>query len=201
MVAQFDPNQIGNFKSKFDGGTRPNRFVISGSTPSGKVDSLMIKAGSMPAQSVGIMQMPFRGRVAKLPGDRVYADWTFTIVDTITNTGPEAAGDSHRKMFRDWQSLFNAHKENVMNKKVLEQMKLPAADGGVFQEWTVTQLDMMGKEIPDRTIALVNCWPIQVGEIALSYDTADQFTEYNVTLAYDYIKLKANSNNTGRGKP
>tara|TARA_R110000824_G_scaffold84914_3_gene211420 strand:+ start:430 stop:984 length:555 start_codon:yes stop_codon:yes gene_type:complete len=179
------PNQIGNFKSKFDGGTRPNRFVITGSTPDGDVDSLLIKSGSMPAQSVGIIQMPFRGRVAKIPGDRVYADWTFTVVDTKT--------PNHRKMLRDWHTTFNSHKENVMDEKVLQEMKTPTTTDGVFREWTVTQLDMTGKEIPNRTIALVNCWPVTIGAIELSYDVADTVTEYSVTLAYDYIKLKASA--------
>ena len=184
-MAEFDPNQIGNFKQKFDGGTRPNRFVISGATPDGSINSLLIKAGSMPSQSIGIIQMPFRGRVAKLPGDRVYADWTFTVVDTKT--------PDHRKMLRNWHTAFNSHKENTMDKKVVSEMQQGTTPDGFFREWTVTQLDMTGKEIPNRTISLVNCWPIEIGAIELSYDTADTLTEYSVTLAYDYIKLKATS--------
>ena len=45
------------------------------------VESLLVKAGSVPVQTLGILQVPFRGRVGKLPGDRVYAEWTFTVID------------------------------------------------------------------------------------------------------------------------
>ena len=185
------PNQIGNFKSKFDGGTRPNRFVISGSTPEGDIDSLMIKSGSMPAQSVGIIQMPFRGRVAKLPGDRIYSEWTFTVID-------DAEGATRSK-FRKWHAAFNKHKANTMDPKIIDQMKGQQAGDGektFFQEWTVTQLDMTGLEIPNRTIALINCWPVEVGAIELSYDVADTVTEFSITLAYDYIKLKEKTGTT-----
>ena len=184
MVAH--SNQIGDFKAKFDGGTRPNRFVIDGTigpTTSGSqstsgpkdVESVLVKAGSMPVQSVGILQIPYRGRIAKLPGDRVYAEWTFTMIDDVT--------ENYRRAFEGWHASFNPHLENVVDSLEI----LNGTDENYYPQWNVTQLDMAGNEV--RKITLVNCWPVEVGAIDLSYDTADTLTEYSVTLAYDYLIL------------
>jgi len=179
-------NQIGDFKAKFNGGTRPNRFVITGTMggalqEKGDVEPVLVKAGSMPVQTLGILQIPFRGRVAKLPGDRVYAEWTFTMIDDIG--GEEKEGGLRRK-FEEWHAKFNKHEENIVDKP-----ETLSGTGDDYGEWTVVQLDMTGKEIPNRKIKLINCWPVEVGGIELSYDTADTLTEYSITLAYDYLIL------------
>ena len=184
-MAETHPNEIATFKNAFDGGTRPNRFVISGTIgqPVGDaVESLLVKAGQVPAQTLGVLQIPFRGRVAKLPGDRAYAEWTFTMVDT---TGAES-GRNFRREFESWHESFNKHRENVVE----GQNVLNGTNEDFYTQWTVQQLDMTGTVIPDRTITLINCWPVEVGAIDLSYDAADTITEYTVTLAYDYLELK-----------
>jgi len=167
---------ISEFKNNFDGGTRPNRFVVSGDLGSrGSLpNNFMVKAASMPAQTLGIIPLPFRGRIAKVPGDRAYAEWTITVLDETTY--------NMRRIFEAWHEEFNWHKENVVaNKDILSGV------GAEFTRWTVTQIDMFGTEL--RHIQLHNCWPVEVGAIDLSYDTADTLTEYSVTLAYDYITL------------
>jgi len=184
-MAENHPNEIATFKNAFDGGTRPNRFVISGTIgdPVGdSVESLLVKAGQVPAQTLGVLQIPFRGRVAKLPGDRAYAEWTFTMVDT---TGAES-GRNFRREFESWHESFNKHRENIVE----GQGVLNGTNEDFYTQWTVQQLDMTGTVIPDRTITLINCWPVEVGAIDLSYDAADTITEYTVTLAYDYLELK-----------
>jgi len=101
-------NAISTFKSAFDGGTRPNRFIVTGDIGSqGSLPNpLLVKAASMPVQTLGVMQVPFRGRVAKLPGDRAYAEWTITLLD-------EAKSSNARQKFEAWHEKFNTHKENI----------------------------------------------------------------------------------------
>ena len=171
---------ISEFKNNFDGGTRPNRFVVSGSlgTDGDIPNHFMVKAASMPAQTLGIIPVPFRGRIAKVPGDRAYAEWTMTVLDEVTH-------DIRRK-FEVWHEKFNAHRDNVV-----ADPAVLSGTGPELTRWTVTQIDMFGSEI--RQIALHNCWPVEVGAIDLSYDTSDTLTEYAVTLAYDYITLETGS--------
>ena len=167
-----NPMAISTFKADFDGGTRPNRFKVQ--LPTGRVtgtnNHILVKAASIPAETVGILQVPFRGRVAKLPGDRSYAEWTFTVLDDTTK--------NIRADIVKWHRLFNDHETNIVSKGVL---------GGIaeLEEITVTQLDMQGGE--HTTVTLKQCWPVEVGAIDLSYDKADTLTEFSVTIAYDYI--------------
>ena len=181
-------NAISTFKAAFDGGTRPNRFIVTGDIGSqGPLPNpLLVKATSMPVQTLGVMPVPFRGRVAKLPGDRAYAEWTITLLD-------EARESNARQKFEAWHEKFNTHKENITEQSVISGL------GDEYTTWTVTQLDMQGNELTGRTIRLFNCWPVEVGAIDLTYDSADSLTEYTVTLAYDYIERATNTGNAAGG--
>lgn len=171
---------VDNFKKNFDGGTRPNRFVVTGeiggegsSTP---VNNLYVKAASMPSSTMGIIQVPFRGRVIKLPGDRAYPEWTFTMLDETT--------DDFRNKFEKWNEAFNSHADNISGS---DPGGLDLEDENLFTQWNVSQLDMQGDVI--RTTTLHNCWPVEVGAVDLTYDSADLLTEYSMTLAYDYLDV------------
>lgn len=171
---------VGGFKAAFkDGGTRPNRFIIDGEIGAGggAVNSVMVKAGSMPPSTLGIIQVPFRGRVVKIPGDRAYPEWTFTILDSF------AAGNDFRRKFEKWNEAFNTHVDNVTT--------LDLSDENMFTQWTVRQLDLNGE--PKRVVSLHNCWPIEVAALDLTYDSADTLVEYTITLAYDWITLDPNT--------
>ena len=175
---------VAEFKNNFDGGSRSNRFIISGAIPKvgaakkkNDINSIVVKAGSMPAVTLGILRVPFRGRVVKIPGDRTYEEWTFTVMDGFDGTS------EHRNGFVGWNSEFNLHEQNV-----------PGSFGSgmgvdlnsdLFQTWTVRQLGLDGES--RRQIDLHKCWPVVVSEIALSYDNADTISEYTVTMAYDWI--------------
>ena len=174
-MAQHDMD-IATFKAAFDGGTRPNRFTIT--LPKGMTDDkkkIMVKAASIPAETIGILQVPFRGRVAKLPGDRAYAEWTCTIIDDTTK--------NLRSQLVNWHRLFNNHETNIVSKDVLGGGN--GEEGGELSEITVTQLDMQGN--PHTSVTLEQVWPVDVGAIDLSYDKADTLVEFAVTFAYDYI--------------
>jgi len=175
---------VDNFRSNFDGGSRPNRYQVSGKIGSfGEVkastNGLLCRATSMPSATVGIMRVPFRGRVVKIPGDRTYEEWTCTFYDSMKD--PHELHDK----FWAWNNVFNVHETNVPGSGF-------AADSGVnlnseMEYWTVAQLGMDGN--PKRKTRLVNCWPTVVSEIALTYDAADTIAEFSVTFAYDYLEL------------
>ena len=38
----------------------------------------------------------------------------------------------------------------------------------------------------DTTVDIFNCFPTEVGTIEFNYETVDTFTEFTVTLQYDY---------------
>ena len=71
---------------------RPNLFEIS-------VDGMDIeavaKAGSLPAATVGVVEVPYQNRKIKVPGDRTFADWTVTIINDESY--------AIRQLFLEWQ--------------------------------------------------------------------------------------------------
>ena len=182
-------NNINDFKAQIDGKMRPNRYLVGGNIGNfGAVSGIMVKAAQYPASSLGIIQLPYRGRIAKIPGDRVYPEWTFSIYDSKPLAGPLA---DTRRAFEQWNEVFNDHTTNVGLPEAL------AATSGNFQDWTVTLLDTAGANV--RTIRLKNCWPVEIGAIDLTYDAADTLTEYTVTLAFDYIETGASPVSAGSG--
>ena len=172
------------FKSNFDGGSRSNRFAVTGNlggAAGGPINNIVVKAASMPAVTVGILRVPFRGRVVKIPGDRTYEEWTFTVMDGFDGKS------NFRDGFIDWNAEFNLHEDNVPGGNFSNGaggVQLDAA--GLFTTFNVHQLGMNGSVI--RSVNLFKCWPTLVSEISLSYDNADTISEYTVTLAYDYLE-------------
>tara|TARA_R100000406_G_scaffold79557_1_gene60654 strand:+ start:547 stop:1149 length:603 start_codon:yes stop_codon:yes gene_type:complete len=188
---------LDNFRSVFRGGTRQNRFRVTGDLrgPGGENgdvsmtdlvganSNLLVKAAQFPAATLGIIPVPFRGRIAKVVGDRQYMEWPIVVYDTTD--------DVYRK-FQAWSEEANRHKENNQGDW--------NDDKEVLTNWTIEHLSSKGGKIgeesePDsaktlKKVTLVNCWPVEIGSIDLSYDAMDTVVEFPVTIAYDYFQFE-----------
>jgi len=188
---------LDNFRSVFRGGTRQNRFRVTGDLrgPGGENgdvsmtdlvganSNLLVKAAQFPAATLGIIPVPFRGRIAKVVGDRQYMEWPIVVYDTTD--------DVYRK-FQAWSEEANRHKENNQGDW--------NDDKEVLTNWTIEHLSSKGGRIgeesePDsaktlKKVTLVNCWPVEIGSIDLSYDAMDTVVEFPVTIAYDYFQFE-----------
>lgn len=146
----------------------------------------------MPAVTIGIIRVPFRGRIVKIPGDRTYEEWTFTIYDGFREDV------EFRNKFLKWNNTLNDHADNIPKKPFQVNGGINMMEVDTFTQWAVHQLDLAGTV--KRSVVLVNCWPTVVGELVLNYDTSDTISEYSVTLAYDYLKNYADTpEDTGKG--
>ena len=188
---------LDNFRSVFRGGTRQNRFRVTGDLrgPGGENgdvsmtdlvganSNLLVKAAQFPAATLGIIPVPFRGRIAKVVGDRQYMEWPIVVYDTTD--------DVYRK-FQAWSEEANRHRENNQGDW--------NDDKEVLTNWTIEHLSSKGGKIgeesePDsaktlKKVTLVNCWPVEIGSIDLSYDAMDTVVEFPVTIAYDYFQFE-----------
>ena len=63
------------------------------------------RASSIPASTVGQIEVPYFGRTIKLSGDRTFADWNVTIMND--------EDFSVRRMFEEWSSLLNHNEFNL----------------------------------------------------------------------------------------
>jgi len=179
MASSFSSN-ISDFRSNFFGGTRPNRFRVEAAIAGSSLQNpFLIKAATLPPSTLGIITVPYRGRVLKIPGDRLFAEWTVSILDD------GEGGEDIRGKIVSWSNSINAHVENVT--------KDPT---GLTEQWKVHMLTQEDNtEI--RSITLHNCWPVEVGAIELTYDTADTLTEFPITLAYDFWTEEGNTDSGG----
>ena len=172
------------FQQAIRGGVRPNLFQVEHTWPSSnltepKLDGLsdkpvmyMCKSAALPATNVGTVELPFRGRVVKVPGDRTYETWTATFYNDDAF--------KLRSAYEKWIALTNGVDANVAEADISD----------IFQSIQVTQLDKFAGGAnqlePIRTYELVGAWPVSVGQIAVAYDNNDSYEEFDVEFAYQY---------------
>ena len=82
--------RLADFKTRVGLGTRPNRYSVSLGIPKADAMEAEVSALSLPSSELPAIRVPFRGRVLKVPGDRVYAPWSFTVYDTASSTTDRA---------------------------------------------------------------------------------------------------------------
>ena len=90
MATSRDNKTISEFKSRLlGGGARPNLFEVELTTLPASVTfpwqadrfGFLCKAAQMPAQTIANIDVPFRGRIFKVAGDRTIEPWSITIIN------------------------------------------------------------------------------------------------------------------------
>ena len=186
------PLGILEFQKAIRGGVRPNLFSVFHTWPQGTelaepiVDGVsgakgaavtyMCKSAALPATNVGTVELPFRGRVIKVPGDRTYETWTgtFYMDDAF----------ALRSAYEKWIELTNGVDANLASADIVD----------TWVDIQVTQLDKFGgagvadptKLTELRTYKLVQAFPVSVSQVSLAYDNNDSYEEFDVEFAYQY---------------
>jgi len=177
---------ISNFKSKLTGGgARANLFEVVLTFPdTSKPDSdvldkarFMVKGANMPASNVAQIEVPFRGRVLKIAGDRTFDSWTVTVINDTDF--------AIRSAFERWMNTINRLSDNTGLTNPADYQ----ADAYVYQ------LDRDGSTL--RSYRFFDTFPTQVGPIELSYD-AQGIQEFTVELQVQYWEaVKGTGPNAG----
>jgi len=159
---------INQFKANLIGaGPRANRFkVFIPRLPGGQ--EFLIRASSLPGQTIGETPILFQGMTIKLAGDRTFANWESTIYndnDFSVRTAIEA-----------WMQ---------------EIVPLAGSNGTVGYEYmadraTVSQMDRADNII--ATYEFYNMWPSVLGDIALDSAGADAVEEFTCTWTYSHFE-------------
>lgn len=174
------------FKSEFvGGGARPNLFRVDINFPGGasipnaaaaiSSGQFMIKAANMPASQLGVIEVPFRGRVLKVAGDRTFEPWTVTILNDTNFL--------LRNSFEEWVRAINEAQENTG----LQNPEDYQAD------MYVTQLDRAGLEI--AKYKFYGTFPTNVSAIDLAFDSNDTVEEFTVELQVQWWEREGVSGN------
>ena len=171
--------KITDFKSKLSGGgARSNLFECElAFPPAVNVEGLndilnkarfLVKAANLPASNVAPIEVPFRGRVLKIAGDRTFDTWTITVINDTDF--------AIRSAFEKWMNTINRVSDNTGTTNPADYQ----ADAFVFQ------LDRDGQSL--RKYRFYDTFPTQVGPIELSYD-AQGIQEFTVELQVQYIEI------------
>ena len=133
----------------------------------------MCKGAQLPASTVPAVEVPFRGRQLKIAGDRTFEDWTVTV---INDTGFEV-----RDAMERWMNGINGHSANTgFTNPVLYQADL-----------IVEQLDKNGDVL--KTYNFRGCFPNNIGQIDLSYESNDAIEEFEVAFSIQYWESNTTS--------
>tara|TARA_Y100000361_G_scaffold69963_1_gene61724 strand:- start:985 stop:1575 length:591 start_codon:yes stop_codon:yes gene_type:complete len=190
-------SNVKDFLSKVKSGVKPNLFRVKLDWPSGlgvtqsdrELGSFLCKAAALPASNLGVIDVPFRGRVVKVAGDRTFDTWSVTIIND-TNF-------RLRNLFEGWLQKINAHEENIA-----ELVNPDSAADGYTKDLVVHQLGRSGEEKADnyvKSYKLWGCFPTQVSQIDLAYDSNDQIEEFTVEFQVQYWTAGSNSEKYDNG--
>lgn len=163
---------VDDFKAQLKGGgARANLFRCTINFPgyaggNAEQTSFMIKAAQLPGSTINQIDVPFRGRVLKVAGDRTFPEWTVTVIND-TDFGV-------RDAFEAWMNGINAH----------------AANTGLTNP-TDYQVDMFVEQL-DKDESVIKrydfrgAFPTEVAPIELANDNNDAIEEFTVTMMYQY---------------
>ena len=163
--------KITDFKSKLTGGgARPNLFEVELAFPSAVgVDNdtlqkarFLVKAAALPASTVAPIDVPFRGRILKIAGDRTFETWTIKVINDTDF--------SIRSAFEKWMNTIN----RMNDATGLTDPEEYQADAYVYQ------LSRDGGIL--RSYRFYDVFPTNITTIDLSYETTDQLEEFDVEL-------------------
>ena len=191
MATTRENRTISDFKSRLvGGGARPNLFEVRMTDLPDFVDDwpsetfqFMCKAAALPASNIAPIDVPFRGRIFKVAGDRTIDTWTITIIndeDFRIRNAMEAWMDGIAKLSNN---LGATNPSAYMRNATVFQLGRGAnprsenADG-------------------DRNAVLaeyefIDMFPTNISQIDLSYDSSDTIEEFTVEFQVQSFNLNA----------
>ena len=187
MATSRENKTISQFKSALiGGGARHNLFEVELTTlPAGiswDADSFryMCKAAQLPAQNVANIDVPFRGRIFKVAGDRTIDTWTVTIIND--------EGFVLRNAFEEWANLIAKLETNLGATDPSAYM----TNAKVFQlgrgSTTSSQSSEGNSNAVLKEYEFIDIWPSNVQAIDLSYDSTDTIEEFTVEFQVQSFK-------------
>lgn len=160
-------SSVDTFLANFTGGgARANRFnviITSTAVNMPATFSFLCRGAQIPAFTVGNIDVPFMGTMAKVPGDRTIDDWMVSIYNDTTW--------DLRLTFETWIDRIMSSPGNVATLQ----------GNTIYAEAVVVQLGRQNQGIANYNLS--NIYPISVGAIDLNYENNNAVETFDVTFA------------------
>ena len=179
MATTRENKTISQFKSQLiGGGARPNLFEVELTTLRAGIawpaDNFryMCKAAQLPASVIANIDIPFRGRIFKVAGDRTIAPWSITVIND--------EDFRIRKAMEEWVDLIAKLENNLGATDPSAYM----VNAKVFQlgrgSTPSSQTNAGDRNAVLREYEFIDIFPTSVSSIDLSYDSSDTIEEFVV---------------------
>ena len=194
MATSRDNKTISDFKSRLlGGGARSNLFEVELTTLPSSVTlpwqaerfSFLCKAAQMPAMTIANIDVPFRGRIFKVAGDRTIENWSITVINDEDFL--------FRNAFEEWTQQIANLEDNMGSTNPSSYMvnaKVYQLGRGSTRQSTNNSGDT---NVVLKEYEFVDIFPISVGSIDVSYDSSDTIEEYTVEFAVQSIRVNGSS--------
>ena len=189
MATSRENKTISQFKSALvGGGARPNLFEVELTTfPTAAANAdwdpnnfrFMCKAAQLPASTIANIDVPFRGRIFKVAGDRTVDTWTVTVIND--------ENFAVRNAFEEWMEGIAKLDNNLGSTQPASYM----VNAFVYQLGRGSTLSSTNNDgSKNATLAkykFIDIFPTNVSQIDLSYDSTDTIEEFTVEFQVQSI--------------
>lgn len=171
---------IDAFKSALNGGgARANQFFVRLNYPgesfpdafqtlNGLSSDFLVTAAALPGSIINPTIVQYRGREVKLAGERVFQPWTITVLNDSQFT--------IRNRMEIWMESMNS----VLDGRGAQNPRNYQTD------LSVTQLDRNSQ--PLKSYKIINAFPVDISDIALSFGDNDTIETFTVTFQYQHFE-------------
>ena len=196
-------SSISDFKSKVATDfARPNLFVCELNFPSTFTDqatlkelgTFTVKAANLPATQLGTVEVPYRGRVLKIAGDRTFEPWTITIMND--------KNFKLRDAFEKWTESIQAYAQNVTTAGTniqnyyadmfVSQLDRNTSDVSTATAGKVKTASQGAVGIPHQVLReyrFVDVFPTNISAIDLDFGSNDAIEEFTVEMQVQYWEV------------
>ena len=183
---------VTKFRAELGTGSRPNLFKVQVTPPASFAAAdfasfeYLCRSGSLPSATLGTIEIPMNGgRRLKMGGDRTFSEWTSTVLND--------ENFKLRSVMESWQNDIvktNFEITNTIGNRSASIGALTAGStaGGLYGTVQIFQLKEDGSSVAGSSYKLINCWPSDISQIDLSYDTTDAVEDFTVTWTYDFFE-------------
>ena len=192
MATSRENKTLSSFKSQLvGGGARPNLFEVELTTLPEAVQGweaekfrYLCKAAALPASNIANIDVPFRGRIFKVAGDRTFDTWTVTIIND--------EGFILRTAMEEWMNQISKLENNLGATNPASYM----TNAKVYQlgrgSKSSSEDNTGDKNTVLREYEFVDIFPTNISAIDLSYESSDTIEEFTVEFQVQSFSLAGN---------
>ena len=188
------------FKSKLTGGgARPNLFEVeipsfpvaagqntwrTGDNQEADSFKFLCKAAALPASNITPVEIPFRGRILKVAGDRTFDNWQITVINDENFLIRNAFEVWMQGISKNSNATGAVDPSSYMTYALVHHLGRGAdngpGSGAASQAVSGTQIT------PLKTYTFFDIFPTTISAIDLSYENADAIEEFTVDFQVQY---------------